>query len=126
MAKSFVWYESFYDAVMELEEQDEHLALALAKAIMEYGLFHEYDDSNAVVNAIMAGIEISIDNAQKRYNACVENGKKGGRNQKVPQEVFDEALRAGKSKAEIMKELELSKSSYYRYKEKSNVGKKKQ
>lgn len=114
MSKSFVWYESFTNSIKELKAQDEHLAFLLFEAISDYGLNGSYDESNAIINAVMSNIKIDIDNAQKRYNASVENGKKGGRPKKGTDDEFAELYYAGYTKAEICAKLGFGDRTYSR------------
>lgn len=52
--ESFVWYGSFYDTMINAEQIGKDVAYNFAKAVMEYGLYGEYDESDAVVNALMS------------------------------------------------------------------------
>jgi predicted DNA-binding protein (UPF0251 family) len=79
----FVFYATFLDSIELLEKGNEtERANKLMKAIINYGINKTYDQSDAVVNAMMSQITHAIDNAKNRYDDAVENGKKGGAKKK--------------------------------------------
>ena len=84
----FKIYKSFYDSINAL---DESMQLEVYKALAEYGLTGEMgDDLSPIAKALLTAMIPTIDNANKRYVASVENGKKGGRpkkNKEVVQEI---------------------------------------
>lgn len=84
----FIFYKSFYDSINAL---DESMQLEVYKALAEYGLTGEMrDDLSPITKALLMAMIPTIDNANKRYVASVENGKKGGRpkkNKEVVQEI---------------------------------------
>lgn len=84
----FIFYKSFYDSINAL---DESMQLEVYKALAEYGLTGEMgDDLSPIAKALLTAMIPTIDNANKRYVASVENGKKGGRpkkNKEVVQEI---------------------------------------
>lgn len=84
----FIFYKSFYDSINAL---DESMQLEVYKALAEYGLIGEMgDDLSPIAKALLTAMIPTIDNANKRYVASVENGKKGGRpkkNKEVVQEI---------------------------------------
>lgn len=67
------------------------MQLEVYKALAEYGLTGEMgDDLSPIAKALLTAMIPTIDNANKRYVASVENGKKGGRpkkNKEVVQEI---------------------------------------
>ena len=73
---SGVIYKSFVDAVREL---DADIQLDAYNAYYAY-LFdgEEYTGSNPVIKALLIMAKPYIDKANNRYDAAVENGKKGG------------------------------------------------
>ena len=79
MKNSFVFYRSFYESIKDL---DDPTKLEILNAICEYSLNDITPDLSVVGNAIFTLIKPNIDNAMKKYNASVENGKKGGRPRK--------------------------------------------
>ena len=76
--ESFVFYKSIFNAV-EIIPDLETKAQAY-KAIALYGLcgIEPPADTSPFIQIIFAQAKIVMDNARNRYNACVENGKKGG------------------------------------------------
>ena len=84
----FIFYKSFYDSINAL---DESMQLEVYKALAEYGLTGEMgDDLSPIAKALITAMIPTIDNANKRYVASVDNGKKGGRpkkNKEVVQEI---------------------------------------
>lgn len=81
----FIFYKSFYDSINAL---DESMQLEVYQALAEYGLTGEMrDDLSPVAKALLTAMIPTIDNANKRYVASVENGKKGGRPKKAKEVV---------------------------------------
>ena len=76
----FIFYRSFYDSINAL---DESMQLEVYQALAEYGLSGEIkDDLSPITKALLTAMIPTIDNANKRYVASVQNGKKGGRPKK--------------------------------------------
>ena len=74
MTEGFIFYQSFYDAINDLDDADQ---LIVYRAICEYGLTGEEPELSGVASAMFKLIKPQIDaNAKRR-----ENGKKGGRPQ---------------------------------------------
>ena len=73
--KSFVFYDSFLEAMKHLDDKDFRECVM---KIRDYALegIDEVSES-PMVNVIMELVKPNIDSANKRYMACVENGKKG-------------------------------------------------
>ena len=74
--ESIVFYRSFFDAIRNLPPED-------YKKCMDAILYYSFDDIEPDANSGMAYLVFTmakpqIDVSIKRYNACVENGKKGG------------------------------------------------
>lgn len=76
---SFVFYRSFFESISNL---DSNIKLEIYDAICSYSLNGEVIELSPVATAIFTLIKPNIDNATKRYDASVENGKKGGRPRK--------------------------------------------
>ena len=66
----FVFYESFYKAILKLSDEDK---LRVFTQIAEYGLYGNTIDDDTVAGAIFEVIKPQIDANNKRF----ENGKKG-------------------------------------------------
>lgn len=80
MRDSFVFYKSFYDAIKQIPEEYQ---LELYNAILQYSLEGtEPSNLSNIASAMFTLIKPNIDNAQKKYEASVSNGKKGGRPKK--------------------------------------------
>lgn len=76
----FIFYQSFYDSINSL---DASMQLEVYQALAEYGLTGEMrEDLSPITVALLKAMIPTIDNANKRYQASVENGKKGGRPKK--------------------------------------------
>ena len=63
--KGFFCFASFYDTIMKT---DKELALKYIKAVMEYGL---YDDSDAMVKALMNPVVIILKRDKKEIRRAV-------------------------------------------------------
>lgn len=72
MRDSFIFYRSFYEALIELENDDK---LAVYEAIADYSLNQNLTELKGVAKAIFTLIKPQLDANSIRY----ENGKKGGR-----------------------------------------------
>lgn len=74
---TFVFYESFYNAINAIE--DVNLKLQAYDLIMQYGLYNKkVATNNAILKVAFEMIKPVIDNSDRRYITSVENGKKGG------------------------------------------------
>ena len=73
-AFSFFW--SFKDAIMGLEDENEKLAIY--EALTDYAFLGiEPTDLTPICKIIWKLVKPNIDSSIKRYDACVNNGKKG-------------------------------------------------
>lgn len=73
--KSFVMYASFFEAMKHLNDAEFRECMIM---IGEYGLNGvEMQSSSPMVNVIMELVKPNLAAAGRRYDACVENGKKG-------------------------------------------------
>ena len=72
---SFVFYKSFYESIKELDPENQ---LEVFKSIFEYAFYNKNIELNGISKAIFTLMKPNIDNSIARYNACVENGRKGG------------------------------------------------
>ena len=78
--ESFVLYESVYKQFEILKKRKPEVATDFIEAIMEFGLYGVIPDEESDI--WLYGFEqamTSIERAKTRYNASIENGKKGGR-----------------------------------------------
>lgn len=99
--KGFWFFRTNYEAIKELEATNPELALQFALAIMEYGLFDDYDKTNPIVNALMSQAKFGIDEVNLRRDKNKGDGKKGGRKEKYSKEEVWRLADEGKSKNEI-------------------------
>lgn len=77
---SFVIHSQFYNIISALPDNDR---LALYDAISKFGLYGiEPDFGDAFKQAIFAIIKEKMKTSLRRRDACVTNGKKGGRPKK--------------------------------------------
>lgn len=74
---TMVYYRSFRESLRELPPD---LYKVVSETIFDYAFegIAPGPDSNAVAKALFIAIKPVIDNAHNRYDACVENGRKGG------------------------------------------------
>ncbi len=82
---SFVFYSSIFKSI-EMISDIKKRAEAY-KCIALYGLceIEPPEESDNIVKIIFCQAKPVLDSSRKRYNACVENGKKGGRPTKINQ-----------------------------------------
>ena len=112
--QGFVFYASAWESVQALKEQNPELAFQLMEAIVEYGLYGEYDESNCIINSIMPGIKVGIDKAAGRYEAASTGGKKGGSREKYDKNEIKRMLDEGMSHKEIAATLGCSTKTVQR------------
>lgn len=85
--KSFVFYQTFYESICAVPDEDAQLRLY--KAVVEYGLYGKEPELPGWDNAVFIQIrKLLADNHIKRENGKkgAEHGKKGGRPPSNPQE----------------------------------------
>lgn len=75
MRDSFVMYESYIDALRALPP--EHFKIAML-AIADYALYGKMPDEPFLL-AMVGMVKYQVDKNNAKYDASVENGKKGGR-----------------------------------------------
>lgn len=75
--ESFIFYRSFYEAIKTMPDDDEQAKAY--KYIFEYVFEGKEPNERDFATAMFCMVKVNIDNANKRYLASVENGKKGGR-----------------------------------------------
>lgn len=108
---SMVFYTSFLDALRNLPTRE--LQAEAALAIVELGIDGIYEHKNPYIKLMLDMALPNISKAKDRYTAAVENGKKGGRPQKVDRERVKQLLDEGNTVAEVAKELGCSTSTIY-------------
>lgn len=106
--KGFYCFGTVYDSMIELARKDEHLALSYIRAVMEYGLYGEYEEGDPVIDALMSQAMFGIDNVAQRREKNIQDGSKGGRKKKNEDEVVWSLIDSGKTKEEVATELHCS------------------
>ena len=76
MRDSFVFYRSFAEVISMIPVAEDKITLL--NALIEYGLNGTEPDLQYPLSAMFKQMTSSIAGAQRRYQANVENGKKGG------------------------------------------------
>lgn len=80
---SFVMFKNWSEAIDALPEEYQ---LECYKAVAKYGLTGEIpEDISPITKAMLISFSVGMENSICRYNASVENGKKGGRPKKETQ-----------------------------------------
>lgn len=80
---SFIFFRSFYDSINALPEE---MQLEVYRTICEYGFNGIEPQENGISKALFISIKPNMDNSSKKYEANIENGKKGGRPKKNTEE----------------------------------------
>lgn len=110
MKESMVIYESAYRAISYLP--DEKLQLEAYRGLMEYGFYGIVPESeNPFVNMIFVQAIPSMRSAKERYDASVENGKKGGRPTEVQTEDIIKMKQSGMTNKQIAEKLGCSEKN---------------
>lgn len=105
--KAFLFYATTLDSIEELESSpdpaDHALAIKVLRAVVDWGLYGEYDDSDPKVRSYMPVIKLGIDNAEKRHTSSSNGGKKGGREKLYDDEKIVRLRLQGYTNAQITK-----------------------
>ena len=109
MRDSFVFYRSFAEVISMVPDAEDKITLL--NALIEYGLNGTKPDLQYPLSAMFKQMTSSIEGAQKRYQASVENGKKGGRPKTVDEYKIRELKEQGLTDKQIAEELKCSISS---------------
>ena len=109
MRDSFVFYRSFAEVISMIPDAEDKITLL--NALIEYGLNGTEPDLQYPLSAMFKQMTSSISGAQKRYQASVENGKKGGRPKTVDEYKVRELKEQGLTDKQIAEELKCSISS---------------
>ena len=89
--ESFVFYRGFREAINALPQEYQ---LKTLQYLMDYAFDGIEPEENGVEKALFLSFKPQIDAAQKRYEAVVVNGQKGGRPKKEKQEKSKENQKA--------------------------------
>ena len=109
MRDSFVFYRSFAEVISMIPDAEDKITLL--NALIEYGLNGTEPDLQYPLSAMFKQMTSSISGAQKRYQASVENGKKGGRPKTDDECKIRELKEQGLTDKQIAEELKCSISS---------------
>ena len=109
MRDSLVFDRSFAEVISMIPDAEDKIALL--NALIEYGLNGTEPDLQYHLSAMFKQMTSSIAGAQKRYQASVENGKKGGRPKTVDEHKIRELKEQGLTDKQIAEELKCSISS---------------
>ena len=111
---STVFYEQWYQTIKDFPPKEKEKAF---KYIFEYAFYGiepekpERDKTPPMSYVVFSMAKPNIDSAQRRYDAAMENGQKGGRPKKVTEEVQEkivELRKNGLTQKEVAFELGLS------------------
>lgn len=101
---SFIIFKNWADAINALPEE---FQLETYKALVEYGTTGKVPTNiSSVANAMLISFSVGMENSICRYNASVENGKKGGRPPKNKQEIEETQENLDKQKENLEKPRE--------------------
>ena len=96
MSDGFLFLKSFYEAIRTLPPK---YRLEMYDSICLYGLNDEVSELSNRSQPLFTLIKPNMDSNKKRYLAAVENGKKGGRPRKNPENVaLSEPKKRGRPK----------------------------
>ena len=111
----FVFYHTAWEAVENLRKVGANdMADKLLNAIIHYGFYGEYDETDPLLCATMPGIIFGIEGAAQRRQEAIENGKKGGAQKKYDDEKIIELKLQGKTHEEVAKILGCSSKTVSR------------
>lgn len=113
--KSFVFYPTFLQTVESLRKDgNELLADKLLRAIVDYGIYGEYDNTDPIVNALMVQTVFNINKSQNNYLKCVADGSKGGAKKKYSDDQIYELIDKGMTHKQIAEQLGCSTKTIQR------------
>lgn len=105
----FVFLKAFKEAIEDLDKEDRCFML---EAITDYGLYGvEPEITKGYLKGIWKLMSSTIDVTSKKYDASVENGKKGGRPKKPNNNLIETQQEPNNNQTETLKEnkIELNK-----------------
>ena len=79
--ENFLFMASWIDLIKGYDASGQpDLASELAKQMLYYGVTGEMTSDDPIITGAVTGMcSAVINKSKKRYNACIENGKQGGR-----------------------------------------------
>jgi len=105
----FIFLKTFNESIEDLDSQDRCL---MYEAIISYGLYGEEPElTKGYLKSLWKLISSTIDVTSKKYDASVENGKKGGRPRKPNNNLTETQEKPNNNPTETLKEkkIELNK-----------------
>ena len=95
--KNFIFFESWERYLKTLEEdKDINYVNAVARAIIQYGLYGKYDtDDQTIIRKVDAVCSDLMKSTKSRYVASVQNGQQGGRPVRYDPEVMRQMRNSG-------------------------------
>ena len=98
----FIFLKTFNESIEDLEPQDRCI---MYEAIINYGLYGDEPELNkGYLKSIWKLISSTIDITSKKYDASVENGKKGGRPKKPTNNLNETQEKPKQNPTETLKE----------------------
>lgn len=111
--ENFIFLASWASTIESFDEMGQSdIAGELAKQIIYYGTKGEITTDNPMIRGIVEGMCMAlIDQSKKKYNACKNNGLKGGRPERYPIEDILRLKDVGLTDAEIADNLGCSEQT---------------
>jgi AraC-like DNA-binding protein len=114
--ENFVFYADWIDVMKAYDDSGQSdIAGELAKQIVYYGVTGEMTSKNPIitglVNAMCAAL---IEKSKNRYNACKNNGQRGGRPNQFDKETITQLRSQGLTLQEIADQMGCSKRTVQR------------
>ena len=105
--ENFVFYADWIDAIKAYDNSGQsELAGELAKQIIYFGVSGEMTSKDPIITGLVnAMCSALIEKSKSRYNACKNNGGRGGRPKQYNAEQIAVLYNSGLSEAEIAKQL---------------------
>lgn len=117
---SFVMFKNWTDAINALPEEYQ---LETYKAVVAYGINGEIPQNlSPIANAMLISFSKGMENSIARYNASVENGKKGGRPPKNENPAEENKTQENLEKPNLTQENQEQPSNNLNVNDNVNVG----
>ena len=99
---SFVFYGTFLDTIEKLEQAgQQELAYKVLKAVVDVGIYGEYTGGDPLVESFLPTMQLSIENAAKRYEAASNGGKKSNHSSAFDKDLIIELKLQGMKNADV-------------------------